>query len=306
MGGTRSSAVDWDDYSSAPQTRSQSFHQAYTNKSGAADEFNPAKITVRESRNSAANPHSTPIIMALDSTGSMNGIALAAKKSFGTLMSEIYTRQPVSDPHIMAMFFDDVLVQRDGVLQATQFEADKVILDQMAKLFWTNNGGGNGSESYGLPLHFAINKCECDAFAEGRKGFLFTFGDDGVPPPLTKAQLQIVYGPDFQTGDEPQSYTDLLAQAEENWHVFHILPTQLTGASGSVVDGWRKVLGERAIMLDDIDKLAEVMVAIMQVIGGADAAAVAQSFGDPGTALVVQNAVKDLAAAGGSGGVVRL
>lgn len=306
MGGSTSSAVDWQQYSQSNATRSQNFSQAFTNTSGADKDFDPKHIKVRESRNSAANPASTPVILGLDSTGSMSNIALAAKKNFGTLMSEIYQRLPISDPHIMAMFFDDVMVQDNGVLQVTQFEADMVILDQMSKLYWTGNGGGNGSESYHLPLHFALNKCECDAFTDGRKGFIFTFGDDGVPPPLTNRDLKRVYGQDFPDS-EPQSYEDLLTRAEEHWHVFHVLPTQNTGKDGRIVDAWRNVLGERAILLDDIDKLAEVLVAIMQVVGGADAAAVAASFSDPGTSLVVASAVKDLAIRQDPGqGVVRV
>jgi hypothetical protein len=60
------------------------------------------------------------------------------------------------------------------------------------------------------------------------------------------------------------------------------------------------------IVLEDVDKLAEVLVATMQVIAGADAATVAASFSDPGTSLVVAKAIKDLTPAGAAGGVVRL
>lgn len=294
MGGSTSSPKDWAKYSKSGATQSQSFHQAYTNTSGVADEYNPAKIGVRESRNSPANPQSTPVIQALDSTGSMQDLALSAKKNFGTLMSEIYTRKPVTDPHIMAMFFDDVKVD-SRPLQVTQFESDMVILDQMEKLFWTNNGGGNGSESYSLPLHFAVNHTDCDAFKEGRKGFLFTLGDDGVPPPLTHHDLQRVYGQDYPEPTTPLSYEALLEQASEHWHVFHVIPTQGHRAGNTrVVESWREVLGERAILLEDIDKLAEVMVATMQVVAGTDAQAVADSFDDPGTAMVVAKAIGGL------------
>jgi hypothetical protein len=304
MGGSTSSPDDWMRYSKSSTTQSQSFSQAYTNRSGMKEEFDPAKIGFRESCNSAANPASTPIIIALDSTGSMNNVALAAKKNIGVLMAEIYKRQPVSDPHIMVQFFDDVFVC-DTPLQKTQFEADMVILDQMEKLYWTSNGGGNGSESYSLPLYDAINRVRADAFKEGRKGFLFTIGDDGVPPPLTTEQLQRVYGPDVSTA-QPLSYEALLEQAEEHWHVFHLMVEQGTTLNKHAIQSWRDVLGERAIMLSDIDKLSEVLVATMQVVAGADAHAVADSFADPGTALVVRNAIGGLTKTNQTGGVVTL
>lgn len=305
MGGTRSSSVDWSSYSQSTATKTQSFSQAYTNRSGIKDEYHPRNIKVRESRDSVANPNSTPIIIALDCTGSMNDIALSAKKNIGTLMAEVYDRSPVSDPHVMVMFFDDVFVSRSEALQVTQFEADRIIIDQMEELYWVGNGGGNGSESYNLPIHFAVNHCECDAFAKNRKGFLFIMGDDGVPPALTTDQLRAVYGPDYEA-IEPLDFKDLLQQAEENWHVFFIYPTRGGRMNSYVAEGWRSVIGERFITLDDVDKLAEVLVATMQVISGADAAAVAASFKDPGTSLVVANAIKDLIPKGVDQGVVRL
>ena len=308
MGGTRSSSVDWGAYSSSPSTKSTTFSSAgfSTGSSGVKPEYDPKNIKVRESRSSPANPHPTPIIVAMDCTGSMQDLAVSMLKNVGTLMSEIYTRDVVSDPHVMAMFFDDVTTAPNTALQATQFEADMVIIDQLKDLSFIGLGGGNNHESSSLPLFFAQNKCDCDAFSEGRKGFIFLIGDDGVPPALTRQQLINIFGPDFDPGEE-QSFETLLEQVQENWHVFNVIPTR--GGHRSldwVVSGWQKVLGERAIPLEDIDRLAEVLVAIMQVIAGADKAMVAASFKDPGTSLVVSKAIGGLTATGKSGGVVRL
>lgn len=318
MGSSRSASIDWGNYSQSSTTQSQTFSQAYTNRSGIEDEFHPSKmkplsaaephlqipgmehVLMRVSDKSAANPEPTPFIMGLDCTGSMNDIALAAKKSFGTLMEELYTRLPVTDPAILCTFFDDVYVSGNNALQVTQFESDMVILKQMERLYWVGNGGGNGFESYDLPLHFAINHTRCVAFDEGRKGYIFTLGDDGVPPPLTSERLKQIYGPDYPDS-EPISYETLVEQASENWHVFHI------GVKGRGSDRrWEEVLGERFIRLDDITKLAEVMVALVQVINGADKATVAASFKDPGTSLVVAKAIKDLSPVGNGAGVVRV
>ena len=310
MGGSTTLSVDWKAYSSSKATRSATFASsgyAASAARGVDPKYHPANIKVRESRNSPANPKSTPVIIAMDCTGSMQDLAVSMLKNVGTLMGEIYDRLPISDPHIMAMFFDDVITSPTDALQATQFEADKVILEQLTDLAFIGYGGGNSSESSGLPLHFALNKCECDAFNEGRKGFLFTIGDDGVPPELTVSQLKAIYGKDFEV-TEDVSYETLLEQALENWHVFNIIPTRGRNAhyeSSHIGQTWKKVLGERTIFLEDIEKLAEVLVATMQVVGGADAATVAASFDDPGTALVVSNAIRDLAATS-SGAVTRL
>lgn len=310
MGGTTSSSVDWDKYSTSSSTRSATFGTTFTSR-GIKTEYDPKNIPIRESRNSVANPASTPVIIALDCTGSMHDLAISAVKNIGFMMKEIYERLPVSDPHIMAMFFDDVYVSPDEALQVTQFESDMVIIDQLKALFFVGAGGGNASESSTLPWHFALHKTDCDAFEEGRKGFLFTIGDDGVPPPLTEALLKQVYGPDADAELLVEaSAEDLLNQLEENWHVFNVLPTRGRGEeykSSHIFTSWQRLLGERTIMLSDIEKLAEVLVATMQVVAGADAATVAASFADPGTSLVVQQAVGALTPGRSSGtGVVRL
>jgi hypothetical protein len=315
MGYTRSSSSAW--YGSSSSMRSdptKTFDTLYTvgsHKPGSVVDplYDPAKIGVRESKASAANPKPTPIIVALDCTGSMGSVLAEAMKGMGALMGDIYDHEPVTDPHIMAMVFDDIAVGAMPALQATQFESDVVILDQLPKLYLTRNGGGNSFESYHLPLYFALHQTDCDAFADGRKGFLFTIGDEQPPQDLTKDQLKAVFGPDFSCPG-PYSYTELLDSLSENWHVFHVIVEEgshMRSYRDIVIQQWTNILGQRAILLADITKLPEVIAATIRVIAGADAATVASSY-DAGTAVVVAKAIKDLVPAGDNAGsdVVRL
>lgn len=71
-------------------------------------DLDPKTIKVRESRDSADNPASTPIIVAVDVTGSMGYIAeLIVKEKLGVLFQEVLDRKPVSDPHLMFMAVGD-------------------------------------------------------------------------------------------------------------------------------------------------------------------------------------------------------
>jgi len=66
--------------------------------------LNPKGVKIRESRDSLDNPNSTPIIVALDVTGSMGMLAdTIARKGLGTLFTGIIDRKPVTDPHVMFM-----------------------------------------------------------------------------------------------------------------------------------------------------------------------------------------------------------
>jgi hypothetical protein len=262
------------------------------------DSLDPKKIALRESRDSADNPNSTPIIIGLDVTGSMGTIAEAiARDGLKTLFTEIYDRRPVSDPHIAFAGIGDVVTDA-APLQVSQFEADIRIADQLVDLWLEGNGGANNSESYTIPWYFAAMKVGADAIEKrGKKGYLFTVGDEEPPRQVLARELEKVFG--------PGQYSDLTAEqlldmASRSFHVFHVMVAQgshMRFNPDGVKKKWTDLLGQRALMLTDYKKLAEVIVSAIQVTEGVDAATVAGSWsGD--TSLVVATAVRDLAAAG--------
>jgi hypothetical protein len=72
--------------------------------------LDPKGVKLRESRDSADNPNSTPIIVAIDVTGSMGIIAdVLAREGLGTLFKEILDRKPITDPHLMFMAVGDAI-----------------------------------------------------------------------------------------------------------------------------------------------------------------------------------------------------
>src|ERR1043165_5304164 len=100
MGMGRFSSDDWDRFTES-RTTGRDTVDVFARR-GLFEAFNPRRIRVRESRDSADNPASTAVIVALDVTGSMGIIAdEIARRGLKTLFEEIYTRKPVSDPHIM-------------------------------------------------------------------------------------------------------------------------------------------------------------------------------------------------------------
>lgn len=297
MGSARWNPSDWATHSRATstQTRQQIFSQ-----SGMHDDLNPLKIAMRESVDSAANPNSTPIILAVDETGSMGMLAeVIIKKGLGTIMEEIYERKPVTDPHIMCMGIGDAFSDR-APLQVTQFEASIVLADQVKNIYLEGNGGGNGGESYLLAHYFAAFKTKCDAQVKRkRKGYLFTIGDEAPHQKLTRDQVKAFIGDDVEAD---LSAKDLLGILSPNWEVFHLI---VKPAYSEAVTKWTELLGERAIQVSDHEKLAEVIVSTMQVIEGHDADKVIKSWsGD--TSLVVQKAVGGLTKSATAAGVHRL
>lgn len=296
MGSARWSPDDWAGYTTT--TKGKDRATVFASRHLSAD-LDPSKIAVRESVDSPANPNSTPIIVALDVTGSMGEIPhQLIQGNLGTLMEELLARRPVADPHLMFMGVGDVVCDR-APLQATQFEADIRIAEQLRAIYLEGGGGGNACESYQLPWYFAATKTSIDSVAKrGKKGYLFTLGDEEPPAALTADQIKKVFG-----SKAGRDYTseELLAMAERNYHVFHIIVEQgshYRHSGEAVRRKWTKLLGQRAIGLSDYTKLAEVIVATIQANEGVDHASVVGSWsGD--TSLVVAHAIKGLAAPSG-------
>lgn len=290
MGGTRAAPSDWDAYTTST-TAGKSTHAIYTSKS-IDDTLDPKNISIRESRDLPAYPNSNALIIALDVTGSMNKVSdYMIRTGLVTLFTEIYNRKPVIDPHILFCAVGDVAAGDRAPLQATQFECDIVLVDQLTKIWLENGGGGNSSESYTLPWYFAANKTSIDCFDKrGKKGYLFTIGDDGPPSSLSKQELERVFGPgEYQDMSSEQLYT----LVSRMYNVYHILVEQGSSHSSHHVDRWVDLIGERAIRLSDYTKLSETIISLIQVNEGIDASVVTKSWsGD--TSLVVSNALKGI------------
>lgn len=141
---------DWDSYTTTRGfSRTSSASELYKN-SAMKDEFNPKNIDVRESCDSNEHPNSSPIILGLDVTGSMSSVLETVSLKLNTLITEIFKREPVTDPQIMFLAFGDEYYDRCP-LQATQFESDIRIAEQLNDVYFERGGGGNGGESYALP-----------------------------------------------------------------------------------------------------------------------------------------------------------
>lgn len=276
MGTSRWSPEDWDVYADTVKDKASS--DLFSCKK-LHDDLNPRNIVVRESCDSALNPLSTPIIVAVDETGSMGMLAeTLIRHGLGVLIEEIYARKPVTDPHVMCMAFGDAWTDL-APLQVTQFECDIRLAEQLSKFYIEGNGGGNNFESYNLPWYFAATRTKCDAFLKrNKKGYLFTVGDEPPAPKLLAEHVKRIFGGGLQ---RDISTRDLLTMASKTWNIFHIIieegafyrcsPDKTKGA-------WRNLLGEGAITLNDHTKLAELIVSILEVQEGNDLAAVADSW----------------------------
>jgi hypothetical protein len=293
MGSGSLDAAAFRDYASS--YKGKSTEEVFTSRR--MDEtLDPKGITIRESRDSEDSPESEAIILGLDVTGSMGMIAdILARKGLATICDEFIKRKPVKYPHFMFHAIGDVVCD-DSPLQVSQFEADDRMCQQLEKIYIEHGGGGNDSESYDLSWYFAGAHTSIDCFEKrGKKGYLFTIGDESTPHGISKEALKRFLGEDAETDLTAEQ---CLAIAEKQYEVFHIIIAEGNYCSIKGIDyvknKWVNLIGQRALVLKDHTKLAELVVSIVQMNEGAAAADVVDSW-DGSTSLVIQEAVKDVA-----------
>lgn len=267
--------------------------EVYTSRTLHKD-LNPLGVKLRESRDSTDNPNSTPLIVALDVTGSMGMLAdVIAREGLGTLFTGILDRKPITDPHVMFMALGDANFDR-APLQVSQFEADKRIIEQLTQIWLEHGGGGNNFESYNLPWYFAAFHTIHDSMEKrGKRGYLFTVGDESTPAPLTIAQIKQFIGDDLE---RELPTLDTLELAQRLYDVYHVIVAEGDYARhrlDAVTTAWTALLGQHVIVLKDHKKLAETIVSAIEVAEGRDAEESAIGWGSA-SAAVVHDAVKNL------------
>jgi hypothetical protein len=252
-------------------TLGKSTDEIYTARTIHKD-LDPKGVKIRESRDSKDNPQSTPLIVGIDVTGSMGMIAdVIARQGLGTFFTEILEHKPITDPHLMFMAIGDANCD-SAPLQVSQFEADNRIVDQLTNIFIEHGGGGNSFESYNMPWYFSARHTEHDSIIKrGKRGYLFTIGDEEAPNTLTRDQIAEFIGDRLE---REMDSAEMLAEAQRMYDVFHIVIAEGDHARGhmaQVMSSWTSLLGQHVVKLADHKKLAETIVGIIETVEGRDA-----------------------------------
>lgn len=193
------------DYSAQEMFRSRSIDPA----------LNPHNV-MRECCDSTEHPNTIPVILALDVTGSMGRTAVEIAKKLNVVMTELY--QNTTDVEFMIMGIGDLAYDR-APIQASQFESDIRIAEQLDKIYFEHGGGGNGFESYTAAWYFALNHTKLDCHNRGKKGLIITMGDEALNPYLPKQPLSFVTGDNLEKDVETQA---LYMETIKKFDLYHL------------------------------------------------------------------------------------
>lgn len=266
MGMSRFTASTLDSYNTIYRGKTSS--QIFT-KSSLDKDLNPMDVKFREARDSEANPNSLPIILAVDVTGSMGYLSdQIIRKDLGVLFKRLIDEDIVQDPAIMTMAIGDAFYD-EAPLQVGQFESDIIATQWLEKIYIEGGGGGNRFESYDLPYYFAANHTSIDSFEKrGKKGFLFTIGDEQAPEVTTLKSIKTFINKDGDGNQTDIPFSEVLKQASNMYNCYHIMIAEGNHASyypDEVKNSWSKVMGQNAIWLKNHKKLADTIISIIEM-----------------------------------------
>lgn len=259
--------------------------------------MSPKNLTIRESRDSDIHPNSLAVMIFLDDTGSMGRIPEdLVKNELPTLMNTIIDNG-VPDPQVLFGAINDHHCISTP-LQVGQFESGTEELDKwLTGVAIQKGGGGQDMESYLLAWLIAGRHTSIDCFEKrNQKGFLFTIGDEKSWDCLDAESLKNIMG---YPQSEDASDEQLLAEAQRLYNVYHIHVNEGSYCNDSNVLGyWRKMLGERLIILDDYHAICATIATLIAVQHGVDIKTVVSKF-DSKTAGMVTNALALVTTTGG-------
>ena len=219
--------------------------------------LDPRGVTVRESRDGADHPASTPIVVLFDVTGSMGVVPQVMQRRLAELFGLLERKGYVQDPQIMFGAIGDADCDRVP-LQVGQFESDNRMDEQLRTLFLEGGGGGQKSESYELAAYFVARHTATDAWDQrGRKGYLFIVGDEMNKRTLRAAHIRRVIGDEV---DRDLDTAAIYREVQQRWETFFILPRQTAYYDDMQVNQhWRDLLGERLLKLEDPEAVCELI-----------------------------------------------
>ena len=225
-----------------------------------APELDPKNV-IRECCDSEEHPNTKPVILALDVTGSMGGASVKVAKELNVIMTELYEK--VQDVEFMIMGIGD-LSYDNAPIQASQFESDIRIAEQLDKIYFEAGGGGNAYESYTAAWYFGLNQCKLDCWKRGKKGIIITLGDEPLNPYLPMSPLELSTGNKIQDNVETD---ELFKEVIQKYDVYHLAvedrETSYWRYADRIKSSFGKYLDENHLKVVNMDNLANTIVGIV-------------------------------------------
>lgn len=222
--------------------------------------LNPYKV-VRQCCDSDEHPNTIPVILALDVTGSMGAAAAEVAKKLNEVMTKLYKQ--IKDVEFCVMGIGD-LAYDSAPIQASQFESDIRIAEQLDKVYFEAGGGGNSFESYTAAWYFGLRHTDLDCWKRGKKGIIITMGDEPLNPYLPKGSLGPYIGDTLEADVETNK---LYKEAIKKFDIYHLAvkdgKTSFDYYKDAIMESFKKYLDEEHFKVVNLNNIAGTIVDII-------------------------------------------
>lgn len=260
---TRDSYVSYSTTMGRSVSTSGAISGSYSNqdmfKARTIDSALDPKNVIRECCDTEEHPNTIPVILALDVTGSMGESAVEVAKKLNIIMTKLYEK--ITDVEFMIMGIGDLSCDYHPI-QASQFESDIRIAEQLDKIYFEFGGGGNNYESYTAAWYFGSRHTKLDCLNRGRKGIIITMGDEQLNPYLPYKSLSAVTGDNLQNHVETK---DLYEEASQKFNIYHLdVDHHRRWDEAEIVKSFKKYLDDthfRRVTMDSItNEIVDIIV----------------------------------------------
>lgn len=236
---------------SGSYTSQQMYKQKYLDKL-----LNPFKV-MRECVDTEEHPHTKPVILALDVTGSMGKAAVEVAKDINVVMTRLY--KEFDDVEFMIMGIGD-LAYDDSPIQISQFESDIRIAEQLDKVYFEYGGGGNSFESYTAAWYMGLHHTKLDCWKRGQKGVIITLGDEQLNPYLPEHSLEDCTGDDLQDDIDTD---DLYKDASKKFDIYHIDVDHRSYRDDCIDSTWERLLDKDHYKSVKLDAVTDTIIGMI-------------------------------------------
>ena len=223
--------------------------------------LNPKNV-VRECCDSDDHPNTLPVVIALDVTGSMGQAAVEVAKKLNGIMTKLY--ENIADVEFMVMGIGDLSYDTCPI-QASQFESDIRIAEQLDKVYFEFGGGGNGFESYSAAWYFGTHHTKLDCWNRGKRGIIITIGDERLNPylPMRGRQSGLIAA----LGDSLEKDVEtpeLFEEASKKFDIYHIHVNHgYNYDKENIEKSFKSIIEENHFKEATLDNIAETIVNII-------------------------------------------
>lgn len=220
------------------------------------------KNVIRECCDSEDHPNTLPVVIALDVSGSMGRAAVEVAKKLNGIMTKLYEK--IADVEFMIMGIGDLAYDYNPI-QASQFESDIRIAEQLDKVYFEYGGGGNGFESYSAAWYFGTHHTKLDCWNRGKRGIIITIGDERLNPYLPIRSrcsgLIATLGDNLEKDVETP---ELFEEASKKFDIYHIHVNHGSNYDKEGIEkSFKSIIEENHFKEATLDNIAETIVNII-------------------------------------------